>query len=232
MKTSDDPKQFDRYADDYKALLDRSVSITGEGGEHFAQVKAAYMASVLGPGFGGRLLDFGCGVGLLSQALCRQFPRAQRDGFDPSPASIASVSDDLKRAGKFTSLREDLRPGYDAVVLANVLHHVPPADRQSTINFCAELLSEHGRVFIFEHNPLNPVTRLAVDRCPFDEDAILLRSGESVSLLRQAGLAAIRRDYIVFFPKLLAAARPLERFLAWCPLGAQHVTTGMKAQRT
>ncbi|HVP64840.1 MAG TPA: class I SAM-dependent methyltransferase [candidate division Zixibacteria bacterium] len=228
MRTSDEPKRFDRFADDYKALLDRSVSITGEGGEHFARVKAAYMASVLGAKFSGRLLDFGCGVGLLSQALCDQFPGAQRDGFDPSPASIASISDRLKQAGNFTSIREHLRPGYEAIVLANVLHHVPVTEHQNTINFCVQLLAQRGRLFIFEHNPLNPVTRHAVDRCPFDEHAVLLRAGESIALLRNAGLTAISRDYIVFFPKFLAAARPLERFLAWFPLGAQHVSTGMK----
>lgn len=228
MKTSDEPKQFDRYADDYKALLDRSVSIVGEGGEYFAKVKASYMASVLGPWFRGRVLDYGCGVGLLSRALFEQFPGAHIDGFDPSPASIEAVAEEIKRAGTFTCDRDELLVGYDAIVLANVLHHVPPADRQSTIEFCARLLSASGRLFIFEHNPLNPVTRMAVDRCPFDEDAILLRSGESRALLERSGLRAVARDYIVFFPKFLKSLRPLERFVKWFPLGAQHVTNGVK----
>ena len=35
-----------------------------------------------------------------------------------------------------------------------------------------------GLVCVIEHNPLNPLTRLAVNRCPFDADAVLLRSGQ------------------------------------------------------
>jgi hypothetical protein len=44
-----------------------------------------------------------------------------------------------------------------------------------------------GLICIIEHNALNLLTRLAVNRCPFDADAVLLRSGQSQELLRGAG---------------------------------------------
>lgn len=228
MHETKDAQTFDRYASDYQQLLDQSVSISGEGGEYFAGVKAAYVAKILGAGFSGRILDFGCGVGLLSRALARQLPSATVDGFDSSSASIAAVDSELASAGSFTSIREEVRQDYDTIVVANVLHHVPPPERPDVLDFVGKHLSRSGCLFVFEHNPANPITRLAVDRCPFDEDAILLRPSETRTLFREAGLGNIRRDYIVFFPRTLKMFRPLERFLEWCPAGAQYVVSGVK----
>jgi len=50
-----------------------------------------------------------------------------------------------------------------------------------------------------------------------------------VSALLTSGLKLLRRDYIVFFPKWLSGFRVFERFLNWCPAGAQHVTIADKA---
>lgn len=219
---------FDRYAASYKAVLNRSISISGESGQYFADLKARYVASRLGAGFSGRLLDFGCGVGVLSRSLLHYLPGAAVDGYDTSTASISAVDDELAVRGRFTSVPEDLRADYDAIVVANVLHHVQPPLRQQTLVFLAERLSRKGCVFVFEHNPGNPLTRLAVYRCPFDEDAILLWPREARNLSLGAGLRAVRRDFLVFFPRPLARARFLEQRLTWCPLGAQYVLIAAK----
>ncbi len=47
-------------------------------------------------------------------------------------------------------------------------------------------------------------------------------------LLRGAGLSAVALDFIVFFPRILRAARRLEPFLSWLPLGAQVCAWGTK----
>jgi hypothetical protein len=47
-------------------------------------------------------------------------------------------------------------------------------------------------------------------------------------LLATAGLRDVRLDYIVFFPRILAALRPLEPRLGWLPLGAQVLVTGTR----
>lgn len=69
---------------------------------------------------------------------------------------------------------------------------------------------------------MNPVTRWAVAHCPFDEDAVLVPRREAVRYLRIAGLGITHRDYIVFFPRTLAALRSVGPWLGWCPLGAQY----------
>ena len=81
-----------------------------------------------------------------------------------------------------------------------------------------------GSLFVFEHNPLNPMTQWIVKRCPFDEDAVLLRMGEARFLLRQVGFTLQAAHYINFFPnsglfrKLIRFEPMLKKF----PLGAQY----------
>jgi hypothetical protein len=87
-------------------------------------------------------------------------------------------------------------------------------------------LAPGGRLFVFEHNPYNPLTVQAVRACPFDDDAVLLPPGEVRALLASAGLGAVQQRFVLFFPRALARLRPLEPWLAWCPLGAQTLTLG------
>ena len=56
----------------------------------------------------------------------------------------------------------------------------------------ARVLRPGGIAAIFEHNPLNPLTRRVVSNCVFDEDAVLLRRRRARGLLRQAGLVPVR----------------------------------------
>lgn len=220
--------QFDQFADDYAHILDNSVGISGEDSKYFAEYKAGYLHRIYPPSFSGKVLDFGCGVGLLAGYMKRAFPAIQLDGFDVSADSIRRVDPDLAAQGCFTSRSADLAADYQLIVVANVMHHVPPDQRTNTVQELARRLVHGGRLVIFEHNPANPVTRRIVERCPFDEDAILLPPGETSGYVRQAGLQIGRRDYIVFMPRPLAWLRRFEPSLSWLPLGAQYVVVAHK----
>jgi hypothetical protein len=78
---------------------------------------------------------------------------------------------------------------------------------------------------IFEHNPLNPLTVHAVNTCPFDENATLIRAKTLLSSLDAAGWVRPALRYHIFFPRVLARLRPLEKHLHWVPLGAQYSAT-------
>jgi 2-polyprenyl-3-methyl-5-hydroxy-6-metoxy-1,4-benzoquinol methylase len=218
--------EFDDFASRYRDLLDQSVAASGESGEYFAGFKAQYVSRILGSDFSGTILDYGCGVGLLTGYLLQSFPQAQVLGFDPSPASIRMASPEVASRAHLTAEETALPPKVDAIILANVMHHVPRAERRSLMAALAERLSPSGLLLIFEHNPANPVTRRAVCRCAFDRDAILLWPREVTGYFRHARLNVLRRDYIVFFPHLLRRLRPMEDLLTWCPLGAQYVLVG------
>jgi len=220
--------EFDSYSSNYRDLVTESVRASGEPSEYFAAYKAKYLKRKLGTTGILSVLDFGCGVGALSEQIKLEMPEARIDGFDPSQESLDRVSSRLQAQGMF-SRDLDLLPGsYDLIVIANVLHHVAPGGRPRVIRCAFEKLKLGGRLVVFEHNPFNPLTRWAVSQCPFDDDAILLKSREVRKLLLNTGLQRLQRDFIVFFPRPLTFLRSFEGELARVPFGAQYACIGTR----
>jgi 2-polyprenyl-3-methyl-5-hydroxy-6-metoxy-1,4-benzoquinol methylase len=220
--------EFDTFAANYQELVSASVRISGEPSDYFAAYKAAYIARRITPREGGKVLDYGCGVGLLARHLKSRLGGMRIDGFDVSKDSIEQVEDTLVRQGTFDTRLNELSGAYDVIVLSNVLHHVKAGERQDVVREAASRLADHGTLFVFEHNPINPLTRWAVSQCPFDEGAVLLPSHETRGYVQRNGLRLLWREYIVFFPRGLGWFRRLEPSLRWCPLGAQYVVAAGK----
>lgn len=213
--------EFDKYAADYKEILDRSV-LDSDGSEYFYEHKAGYIRRLLGAGeFRGKILDFGCGPGLLSAHLRETLPSATLHGFDPAAESLKAVPSEVRAGGVYTSTKDELHSDYDLITVINVLHHVPVAERQELVDDLARRLVPGGKLLVVEHNPLNPATRWVVAHCVFDEDAILLWRREVLALLSKAGLKRSRSEYVLFFPRLFGWLQPVERLLGWLPMGAQ-----------
>jgi 2-polyprenyl-3-methyl-5-hydroxy-6-metoxy-1,4-benzoquinol methylase len=222
---------FDRIAPNYKEIVDGTLTLSGETSEYFAEYKARFTAQELAtPGFTGKILDFGCGVGLLSRFLRMHFPASTLHGYDVSADSIGRIDPDLRSHGVFTASVAMLDHDYDVIIVSNVLHHTRPEDRQSLITAVRERLTKTGKVVVFEHNPANPVTRWVVRHSPVDREAHLLPQREILTYLRRAGLHLIRRAYIVFFPHPLAWFRVLEPWLTWFPMGAQYAVVAARAE--
>ena len=85
----------------------------------------------------------------------------------------------------------------------------------------ARVLDTNGALVVFEHNPLNSLTRRVVNQCPFDADAELLRAFHLRRSPDQHGFAN-RLDYHLFFPRFARGLRPLEPHLSRLPAGAQY----------
>jgi SAM-dependent methyltransferase len=113
---------------------------------------------------------------------------------------------------------------FDVCFAISVLHHVPPSERPALIDAMKLMVRPGGLLAIFEHNPLNPLTRRAVAGCEFDRDAELLGSREARRLLLEAGLPNAGQRYILFFTRSSGLLRGIERRLGWLPLGAQYAT--------
>jgi 2-polyprenyl-3-methyl-5-hydroxy-6-metoxy-1,4-benzoquinol methylase len=217
--------QFDEYATDYEAMHAASVGASGESTVYFADYKVACLQR-LGVGPHDSILDYGCGIGNLIERLCPVFSDVH--GFDPSTKSLEVAQRRAEKATLHHDVDQIPDESFTCAVLSNVLHHVPPVDRPALLQTLHQKLAPGGRVFIFEHNPFNPLTRRAVAACPFDHDAILLWPWQIKRLARVAGFQPVRLDYILFFPRFLAALRSLEPHLSWLGLGAQTVTIGQK----
>jgi SAM-dependent methyltransferase len=210
---------FDAYALRYDDLHRSAVSPSGEDSEYFALYKLACLtrAGVTGP-----VLDYGCGIGKLTAYLTTRFEEVH--GTDVSDESLRIARQRVPRV-RFWSPSEQLPEGFfETVVLSCVLHHVPVGERTALLENVYAKLRPGGRLVIFEHNPLNPVTRKVVRDCEFDAEAVLLWPGELKQSTRSAGFEDVRLSYIVFFPRFLTKLRPLEPHLSWLCAGAQTMT--------
>lgn len=216
--------EFDRFAADYHSIHKQNIAISGEEPTYFADYKLRCIERLIGKDFVDPILDFGCGVGTLTERLSERF--GQVHGYDPSSDSL-----DIAR-GRSRSTFHDQESSipddhFGLVVLANVLHHVAPIDRSDLLKRIAgKMRVDAGRLVVFEHNPINPLTRYVVSRCEFDIDAVLLWPWQLTNLLKHNGFSSVSGKFIVFFPSAFSYLRGIEPYLGWLPLGAQVMVVG------
>lgn len=223
-----DRAQFDFVADEYHNLHTRNIRITGESPEFFAEYKVKDMAQALGDAARGplRILDFGVGVGNSLPFFTRHFPAAEITGVDVSRRSLELAEQRFPRAAKLVEFDGDRLPfadaSFDHAFTANVFHHIGGEDHRKHLHDILRVLRPGGKLFLFEHNPFNPLTRYAFETCPFDNDAAMIPAWRMRRILKAAGFGRVAIRYRIFFPNALRALRPLERLLTWLPLGAQY----------
>lgn len=213
--------EFDPYAKSYDAVLAAALGGDVEV-DRFAAYKIEEMAHRLRGVRVGRVLDFGCGVGRSLPFLVDAFPAAEVWGFDPSADCAVAARARAPTTRVVDDWNAVERGSFDCVLAANVFHHVPPVARHAELERCRALLAPQGSLFVFEHNPFNPVTRRVFERCPFDRDAEMIAPSDLLRLGRSVGLAVRHRAYTLFLPFSGPAVATLHRLLAWLPLGAQY----------
>jgi SAM-dependent methyltransferase len=219
---------FDHYTDSYRDAVEESIAFAGGDAARYVGAKARMLVELAGRRIGApdglRALDVGCGPGETDVFLEGRF--GSLSGVDLS-AGMAERAASRNPWANYSSYGpgEPLpyeEASFDLSFAICVLHHVPPAEREAFAEEMRRVTRPGGLVAIFEHNPLNPLTRKAVRDCPFDEDAILLPRGETRRRLAEAGLAEVEAPYIVFFPREGDLRSRVERRLGWLPLGAQY----------
>ena len=218
---------FDEYVDQYEGLLQNQLAFFSKDRGYFSEYKVALTSEYCATP-PTRVLDFGCGIGLSLPFLARYFPAAQIFATDLSERSLAYVQEKFPEV----TVQQDCDldgNSYDIIFVSGVFHHVPAQQREAVVERLTGLLASDGRLFVFEHNPFNPVTRRMVATCPFDEDAELIRFSDMKRLMTGSGkLQILEAGYCLFFPQSLSFLRPLEKLLSWLPLGGQHFVVGGK----
>jgi len=214
---------FDRHARDYDQLHAESIKASGESTTYFAEYKLQCLERL---GVEEPILDFGCGIGNLTEQLVKKFGRVH--GYDPSSESLRMARPRAKSAIFHEDLDDVPNGHFQTAVLAGVLHHVEPNARGALLAEVQKKLAPSGKIVVFEHNPINPLTRRAVASCAFDDDAVLLWPWQLRRTLAGSGFIDVDLRYIVFFPKFLAALRPLEPKLSRLWVGAQTMCTATK----
>jgi SAM-dependent methyltransferase len=234
MRTDPHTAEFDRFSENYRDAVERSIAFSGAGLDVFSRAKARALLDLAVRRLDdpGRLsfLDVGCGPGETDRWLVGHVHALT--GVD--------VSREMVEAARKRNPGVAYRPAgprgelpfsaecFDVCFAVCVLHHVALPRRPALVAEMARVTRPGGLVCIFEHNPWNPLTRKAVAGCEFDRDAVLLPRRESERLVRGAGLTGVRGSYIVFFTRESPRLHRIERLLGRLPLGAQHVVSGRR----
>ena len=234
-KYSEEPEKlpdFDDYADNYETLVKDNIKASGFHPSYFDEHKIKTLAADFGKtprnGRAIRFLNFGCGIGKSEKFIQKYLPTAHTVSVDVSKESIeraiqrnmAVPNVTYQHFTDVTELKYD-QP-FDIIFAANVFHHIPTDLRLGILEHLRTLLSPDGYLYIFEHNPFNPLTKAAFDTCEFDQGCKMIPAKDMIQNIRKAGYQRLSKHYIVFFPKPLAAFIPYEKYLDWLPVGAQY----------
>jgi SAM-dependent methyltransferase len=213
---------FDNYTNDYNKMLHQQTGFFTPDETYFAKYKIQIVRERT-PAEPRRILEFGCGIGGNIPFLREAFRSAEIMGSDVSAMSLEIARTNNPGIFFWQEGDADAAQGdFDLILVAGVFHHIPPSERVAVARLLSSRLVPGGLVFVFEHNPYNPITRRIVSNCPYDEDAVLLRPSELKDLLWQGGLEVKERKFSLFFPPWLKPALPLERYLGWLPFGGQY----------
>lgn len=228
-----DSAEFDKHAEAYEQQLAENIAITGEAPEYFSEYKIAATKALaersdFHPDV---ILDFGAGIGNSTPHFRNYFPTSEILSADVSGRSLDILESRFPGVSRRTDMDVSIPledNSVDLAFTACVFHHIPPAEHQHWLEEIHRVVRPGGLFVLFEHNPYNPLTVRAVNTCPFDENAILIKPWEMRARLSAAGWDCSGPCFRVFFPKLLASARPLEKYLTWLPLGGQYSLAGRK----
>jgi len=221
--------EFDKFADEYYEMLGQNIKTSGENPEFFSEYKivdAAAVAQRRNFASNLKILDFGSGIGNSVPYFRKHFPSSDLTCVDVSERSLEIASQRFPEKADYRLFDGKTLPfadnTFDLVFTACVFHHIPADLHVDLLQEIRRVTKPRGVFMIFEHNPLNPLTVRAVNTCPFDENAVLMRSGTLKKRLESAGFTRPEVAFRIFFPNSLKKLRFLERSLRHVPLGAQY----------
>ena len=100
----------------------------------------------------GRILEAGCGYGFMSYMLQFVSPQREITGIDQDKEKIGTANNCFSRNGginfEVADVMEYEFEGYDAIILADILHHLQPAQRELVISKCIRQIRPGGTILI------------------------------------------------------------------------------------
>ena len=222
----------DHYPD-YLRDVDESIKFSGLDVDFFTAGKARWICRELLALRSGssrlRALDIGCGIGTIHSYLIDAVDELVGVDVSTDALSVARERNPRAKYAHYDGQRLPFSDGqFDVALTVCVLHHVAPSSWQSFLGEADRVLRPGGAMLVFEHNPWNPLTRIAVNRCTFDHDAVLLTARRVRELMTEIGFKEMRSRFIFFTPFRHAGAQWLDERLGFLPLGAQYYTFGVK----
>ena len=223
--------EFDKYSRNYEALHSENIKISGFGPSYFDESKVRevydFFKSLGREEENLKFLNYGCGIGKSEEFIRRYFHNSEIYSIDVSRESVNTAIERNRGMEKavFEVIEGDRIPfelKFDVIFAANVFHHIVFEKHLPILQEIRGKMADTGFLFLFEHNPLNPLTLRTVKTCEFDKDARLLTPFYAGRILSQSGFAWKKLRFTIFFPNFLSFLIPFEKKLRSCPLGAQY----------
>lgn len=227
-------QEFDLLAEKYSEVHRKNISISGEEPDFFSEYKIRDIAKFAHPidRTSYQVLDFGCGIGNSIPFFRKYYPDAEVAYSDVSSKSIEVAKQRFPGEEAFYLISEGVIPVEDAsqdlVFSACVFHHISHNLHLNCLQELRRITKEGGVLAIYEHNPYNPLTVHAVNTCPLDVNAKLIKPRALVESVAKAGWTDVKIEFKLFFPGFFSGFRPLEKYLEWLPIGAQYRLTAKK----
>jgi SAM-dependent methyltransferase len=223
--------EFDRFADDYDGLLRDPIRDAFAGQSRFFHERKWILLRGLLSKAGlvardASWLDVGCGRAELLRLGAGSFARVA--GCDPSVKMSRQPGIEVVEQSSPADL-PFAAESFDLITAVCVFHHVEERDRPALTATIRRVLKPGGLFCLIEHNPLNPVTRMIVNRSPIDRGARLLTASQARKQLKNAGLQTLLTDYFLYLPeRWFRRAAPVEAALRKVPLGGQYAVLARK----
>jgi len=230
---------FDQYAENYNEGHARAVRTTGFSPSYFHEYKIREITAQLKARKLDHqdlsLLNVGCGIGESEPYIRAYLPRVRVYGIDVSEKCVEVARETHKELPGVAYAPYDgehipFEMSFDVIFVANVFHHIRQENHLKTLRILHEKLKNGGLIFLFELNPLNPLTLWIAYRndYKFDKDSKLLNPFYTGRMLSQSGFTEVEPRYTIFFPNHLSFLIPLEKYLYRFPLGAHYYYVGRK----
>lgn len=222
--------EFDQYVEEYDNMHKFSTRHSGFDTSYFD----VYKIDILQREFWNRrneplkILNFGCGIGKSESIFIEKFPNCHIHSIDISKKSVEygmKKNEALLKQityAHFDGIHLPMQDTFDIIFIANVFHHIEFQYHQEILVNLRNALNPTGYLYMFEHNPANPLTQKVVKDCCFDINAKLLSSSYTKQLYASAGFKDIQICYTLFFPAFLHFMAPLEKYMTAIPIGAQY----------
>jgi SAM-dependent methyltransferase len=227
---------FDEYAENYEQLHKDSIKSSGFAPGYFDEHKIKVIVEDYKPTQvqTEKILNFGCGIGKSEQFINKYFKNCEIQSVDVSKESISMAKERNKHFKniQFSSFNDvtDLpfENRFNIIFIANVFHHIPETLHLHILKHLRLFLAPEGVIYIFEHNPINPLTRKAFNTCEFDVGCTMIPSKIMKGLCEAASFKQIKINYVLFFPKFLSFFSRFEKHMKFIPVGAQYYIKAKK----
>lgn len=227
--------EFDTYAEGYEGgAFNPLARLIGKNQTTFIDVKAKWITEHLEKSPDLKLLDFGCGTGELINCLKKNDFKGQIEGCDVSRQMLIKASERLSEndSKRFKLLEGDRLPyndnEFDVLTAVCVFHHIDKEQHALRISEIKRVLKPNGRIFVFEHNPFNPITRIMVAQAPMDKNAVLVSPQRMKKTITASNFIDVSIEYMLFLPPRFSWTTNVDRVLKHVPLGGQYVVSAKK----